>query len=117
VSWLPRLRTHFYYSPWPDDVPWYANQATIGDFVRSYERHFHLEELVRYNTRVESVQEVATAGSRSRDHRWRVVTKGMTVNDREDGNSEVTFIWEEHVLSFSLCSLEYFADDAVRSVL
>jgi cation diffusion facilitator CzcD-associated flavoprotein CzcO len=51
---LQKMKDH----PWKDGTGDFVNVRVVGDYLADYAKNFHVEEIVRYRTKVASVEKV-----------------------------------------------------------
>lgn len=69
--------------PYPDGTKPYINHTDIANYVHSYAKHFGVDEVTSYDTRVELVEKVAQY--------WRIRLRRL---DEVDGQLKET-MWDE----------------------
>ncbi|EDO00163.1 hypothetical protein SS1G_03023 [Sclerotinia sclerotiorum 1980 UF-70] len=69
--------------PWKEGTGDFVNVKVVGDYLKDYARRFHLEQVLRYNTKIEAIEKV--------DSKW--VVKSKLLNKTHDGN--IKFVEKE----------------------
>ena len=70
---LQELKGH----PWPENTPDFINVRKVGEYIHSYVRKFHVEEVTKYDTRVEKLEKVGK--------KWRVESSTLIREGEERG--------------------------------
>lgn len=73
---LQELKGH----PWPQDTPDFINVREVGQYLQSYVRKFDVEEITKYDTRVEKLEKVGK--------KWRVESSTLIREGEEKGKKE-----------------------------
>jgi DNA repair ATPase RecN len=70
---LQELKGH----PWPQNTPDFINVREVGEYIHSYVRKFDVEEVTKYDTRVEKLEKVGK--------KWRVESSTLIREGEERG--------------------------------
>ncbi|CAD6445792.1 6fdc982d-a0c6-4e74-9eea-af9f47ff6dff [Sclerotinia trifoliorum] len=71
--------------PWKEGTGDFVNVKVVGDYLKDYARRFHLEQALRYNTKIEAIEKVGS--------KW--VVKSKLLNKADGGNIE--FVEREEI--------------------
>lgn len=63
--------------PWPEGTPDYVSVRVKQDYIQSYSRHFGIERLTRYNTRVEKLHK--------KGHVWQLESTSLIREGKDAG--------------------------------
>ena len=60
--------------PWPAGTEDFVNVRVKGEYIQSYSKHFNIEPLIKYRTRVEKLEKIGT--------KWKLRSSTLIKGDR-----------------------------------